>query len=305
VLLAALWLAGYEVFWRTRNFVPTLVDNEALWCNQRSRVAPDAVVIAGSSRLQNGLDPALLARDLGRPVSLLALAGSNPMPVLLDVANDPSFHGLVVLEYMPRRLFAADSWSHHRSNTFLAACRDPSLAAGIEAALGRTLQRRLVFLQPDLEAIAVLSYVARKRALPAGTHVIVRDDRFAEGHLANVVKTTAQPATATEHWDAALTDAELAARGTQLRLAIAKLRARGGEVVLYRSPVSGAVLADEEARFPAATSLPRFARLLGVRAIDFAAVPALRDVMCPDGEHPDVEQVGEITKAVAAELQRM
>jgi hypothetical protein len=308
VALAAIWLASYEVLWRTRGFEPTLNDNEALWCRARAKVAPDGVAIIGSSRLQTGLDPTIMSHELGgRAVAQLALAGANPIPVLLELANDSTFHGLVVLEYMPRRLLTADSWSTNRANGFLAECRNPSLVSGFEASMGRVLQRRFVFLLPELQPISIVSYVARKRALPGGRHQELRDDRFNPAHFAKTLQsptTAAGAIEATEFWEAPLDDAQLTARTTQLRDAIAKIRRRGGEVILYRSPVNGAVLAEEEARFPRMTWLPRLASMLGVRAIDFADLPGLRDVSCPDGEHPSADDVRRITETVSAELAR-
>jgi hypothetical protein len=297
VVLAVFWLAGYELFWRSRGFTPTLTDNEALWCNARRSVAPDGVVIVGSSRMQTGLDPEVMSRALGgRAVTQLALAGSNPIPVLLDLAHDPSFHGVVVLEYMPRRLLTPDSASVNRALGFLATCSNPSLVAGVEASMGRALQQRFVFMLPDLQAISLVSYVAQKHSLPGGSHELVRADRFNPIHFAHPVTG------AGEVWDAPLTEQELRARMAELRAAIDQIRARGGRVIVYRSPVTGPVLADEERRFPAATWLPRVAELLGAPAIDFQTVPRLREVQCPDGEHPDADDVPSITEAVAAEL---
>ncbi len=88
--LALALLAGWELVWRSRGFVPSLTNNEPLWCQERRAVGKDTVVILGSSRVETGLDPPVLSEALGgRRVVQLGLDGGNFIPGLLDLYAIP------------------------------------------------------------------------------------------------------------------------------------------------------------------------------------------------------------------------
>jgi hypothetical protein len=300
--LAASFITGYELFWRLRGFRPMLTDSDSLWCGERTRLPPDGVALLGSSRLQTGIDPAELSRVLGgRAVAQLAIAGANPVPPLLDLADDPSFRGVVLLEYMPRRLFTSAVGSTARSQAFVSACKNPSLIAPLESRLERAVERHAVFLDDELQLVALLGYVAHHHTLPAASHDVLRADRYSQMYFPEGVRVLAPR----DVWDEPLVDAALEQRLRRLHDAIAKIQARGGRVLLYRSPVSGDVLADEESRFPNNVWFARAARDLGISTIDYATLPDTRPLDLPDGEHPRSTDVLGITDAVAHAMQRL
>jgi hypothetical protein len=84
--------------------------------------------------------------------------------------------------------------------------------------------------------------------------------------------------------------------------AVRRIQARGGRVVLYRPPVSKAILDDEEAHFPVDPWFERAAATLGATGLNFTAVPELRDLECPDGAHLDEREVPRATEAFAVAL---
>jgi hypothetical protein len=295
-----MWLALFEVFWRSHAFVPTLTNSEALWCETRARAKGDAIAIVGSSRLQRGLDPEIISAELGgRKTLQLALDGGNPFPMLSDLARDPEFRGLVILEYMPKRWFVEDSPGTGRSESFIATCGKPSLVEGIEARMDHSLERRFVFLSPELQLIPLISYVTAHKALPRATRDILREDRFMESYFRS--DQTAELGT----WISILSAAELDRRFAEARASVDEIRARGGCVIAYRSPVSGEALQDEETHFPASVWFPRAARAIDAGALDFASVPELQAIRPPDGSHPDAAQAPLISHVFARQLRTM
>lgn len=300
VVLAAALLAGWELFWRSRGFVPSLTNNETLWCHARATVDKDAVVIVGSSRLETGIEPQRLSQILGgRHVVQLGLDGGNPIPALLDLGRDSAFGGTVIFEYMPRRLLTPDSMSYARTQTFVGACANPSLLVGVEATMDRALEKHLAFLNFEIEPVAILSHAARRKSLPRNSHAILRDDRYLalyfHGHGRSAEKV----------WEPLLSTSELDARMRELREAIANIRARGGKVVLYRPPVTDGVLEDEEGRYPAAKWLPTVAQMLDVPAIDFQDIPEIRALVPPDGEHLEAADAPLATDAFGRRLLKL
>lgn len=302
--LAVVLLLGWELFWRERGFVPTITDTETLWCHERHEVARDSVVIIGSSRLQAGLDPRVLSRELGdRRVVQLAINGANQTPTLIDLASDESFAGVVVLEYMPLRLFTADASSVGRAQGFVMACRNSTLVAEVDSAMSIALQRRVVYMSSELHPIAILSYLRRHYSLPRGSYERLREDRFLSLTFTNDVTNDANEQS--KLWEADATSQALDQRLQVMRAAIDRIVRRGGRVILYRPPVGGGILADEEKHFPAQTWLPRAATTLGVQYVDFASLPEIANVTVPDGGHIDARDVPHVTEVVGRQLRRL
>jgi hypothetical protein len=297
-------LVGWELFWRSRDFEPTLVDSEALWCAARRDVARDSVVIVGSSRLQAALDPRAMSSALGnRSVVQLAINGANPAPVLKNLADDSTFAGAVVLEYMPLRLLSADSASVARAQGFVRACEHSTRVSRLDASTGRILQERFVFMSPELHPISILSIMAKQRRIPFGSYMRLRTDRFLGLTFREDVTDGGRDQALSWEPDRSLDDVTL--RLSVLRQSVEKIQSRGGSVILYRPPVGGGILADEEARFPAATWLPRTAATLGVPTIDFAALPELHDVPTPDGGHIHERDAARVSVTVGREMLRL
>jgi len=279
-LLSLGLLTGWELFWRGRAYEPTLTDTEALWCRERKAVGTRAVVIVGSSRLQAGIDPQVMSRVLGGTnVVQLAINGANALPVLRDLAADESFAGTVVLEYMPLRMFTADSWSVARADGFVVACAHITLVAQIDAVMSRVLQQRFALMNPELHPLQVLSRAVRQHALPQSTNAHLRDDRYLS--LSFGAETQDEGLEQAQRWGVLDSEANVDARLGVLRKAIAQIESRGGRVIIYRPPVSRGVLADEESHYPAYAWLPRTARALGAAAIDFATMAGFKGGKAP------------------------
>ncbi|HEX2099823.1 MAG TPA: hypothetical protein VHF69_04115, partial [Candidatus Synoicihabitans sp.] len=75
VLTATLTLA-WEIHARASGYQPTLNDTPDLWAEARSSVAPDSIVLIGTSRMLFDLDLDLLEQGLGRRPKQLAIVGS-------------------------------------------------------------------------------------------------------------------------------------------------------------------------------------------------------------------------------------
>lgn len=102
-LLLVLALIGLlEMRLMLRGFAPTQLDSEARWLEERSRASSDgraSLVLIGASRIQLGIDVALLQKLSGRPTHQLAIDGSSYWPVLRGLAEDQEFKGTVVVDY--------------------------------------------------------------------------------------------------------------------------------------------------------------------------------------------------------------
>ncbi|HKF98055.1 MAG TPA: hypothetical protein VKB20_07355, partial [Steroidobacteraceae bacterium] len=113
ILLAAavlliIAIAGWE--WRMRTLgleAGDLDDGPSFWAEQRRRIDADGAAIAllGDSRILYDTDLDRFAALTGvRPVQL-AIAGSNALPFLENVANAPGFRGLAIVGIADRSYF--------------------------------------------------------------------------------------------------------------------------------------------------------------------------------------------------------
>ncbi len=100
-----LLLAGFESYFRSRGFEPSIPDSEVLWAYHRARAADDngkqKIAVIGTSRAQNGLDPKVIESELNGDVIFLPLFASSPYEALWDLLNDDRFKGTIICDMLP------------------------------------------------------------------------------------------------------------------------------------------------------------------------------------------------------------
>jgi len=100
------WEYNARIIWK----YPTghYIDNKGLWAIQRNRIDrsdENTVAIIGSSRILFDLDLDTYEKTTGtRPIQL-ALVGTNPRPLLKDLATDEDFKGLLIIGITPGSFF--------------------------------------------------------------------------------------------------------------------------------------------------------------------------------------------------------
>ena len=107
-LVLALVVAGVAAWeWKMRTIglvVGDLDDSKAQWAVERRKIAAghfDDVVLVGSSRILFDTNLDVFEEVSGRRPIQLALAGTNPRPILTAFANDPEFRSLVIVDVTP------------------------------------------------------------------------------------------------------------------------------------------------------------------------------------------------------------
>jgi hypothetical protein len=80
------------------------------------------------------------------------------------------------------------------------------------------------------------------------------------------------------------------------------IRARGGEVIVLRMPVSGFVRLVDETRYPREQFFDQVGPITGAPLIHFADFPEMAGFICPDGSHLDFRDKRAFTQALAMQL---
>src|SRR5262249_14933263 len=217
----------------------------------------------------------------------LAINGVTAVGVLADLAHDPEFRGVAVVDVDEWDIAWGDVWNQaapyvKRSHALWrapGALADRLVAGVVQAELGARATGGRSF---------ITSLVRRR--WPPPTWVATDADRTGHGDYA-VAEPGALRARAEKRY--ANFDQPFPAPDAWLALAlameplVAEIRAHGGDVVFARLPISGKLAAGFDEHYPRAQYWDRFAARTAAHAIHFRDVPALAGLVCADEMHLD------------------
>ncbi|MGA7295912.1 MAG: hypothetical protein WBW92_00195 [Rhodanobacteraceae bacterium] len=308
VLAAGVALASAELYWRSRGYVPVILDSRQLWSLQRDRVDHGkgrALVLLGASRTVYGINPKRLRQRLPRyrPV-MLAISGHYPLATLRDLADDEHFNGVVLCDIDAMGLMRAN-WD--RQQTYVDYYhRQWSPSWRIHRIVLTSWQRHAVIANPDMGWRASLRY-AFEGGKPFRTYATLNANRSGDvdfrrsnpgkikRHFAAVVneRIAEFPETTPRKW---LEQLQPVAHWVR------QIQARGGEVIFYKSPTHGlqrqsmnTVLPDEEYWDQARTVVP-------AHFLDALDVPRIARIPEPDNAHFDYRDKARYTDALVQAL---
>jgi len=319
----ALMLLGLCVWeWRMRALgleAGDLDDGASAWAEQRRRIDTENVQVAivGDSRIlfDTNLDR-FEALTGTRPIQL-ALAGTNGRPFLEDLADDPQFKGLVLVGIAEISYFR-DAIGLNAEALKRYAFESPSVR--VSYLLHRGLSRVFAFLDSSYRLSRLVHHADdgwREGAVPSIPDrlwklAVTGDDRQTtmwsrvesdprvRDHQRAVwgVGKPGPPITPVD--DAVVT-------GTQekTRAAVAKIRARGGEVVFLRPPSSPEFRSFEDVRVPRARAWDALLAAADVRGIHSDDEPAMQGLELPEYSHLSRACATVFTDAYARALARL
>lgn len=307
-VIAFLLLGGWELFWRNMGFTPVIEDDLGIWAVQRralEKIEGPKIVLLGSSRMQLDVDPRILQEKTGRPVIMLAIDGSSPLPVLADIARDEGFHGLVLCSLLPQWL-ADEGNDRGRSAKWVRKYHKQKWSFWIETHLSLMLQSHFVFRYPGLlpdelwESLTENEWprppyapMRRDRYRPADyTKIDIEELRAARVKRQREIVTAARP----------LRGDEFTKRTKDIEAMVRKLGEHGGRVVFLRLPSCGEVRELEQQAWPREKYWDIFAAGVPAGTVHFADYPSLSGYDCPDGSHLDQRDSPRFTRALAEVL---
>ena len=317
ILIALGVLAGLELFLRSEGFQASVNDDAGLWALVRRGASTgerSTVVLAGSSRLQLGINTAEFARAGGRKPLQLAVFGSSPLPILEDLAEDPLFRGMVICEVTLKFLFDGDEDKPHerRARDYIARHRRSVLspAARVEQNLVVWLTSCLVFRSPEVSFAGVLQAL-RGHAAHRVSYVRTEPDRSRRADFVGRVANSPQPAAqrAVRKSPVPAAEAQVECILQHAEELVDKIAAKGGEVVFLMLPTDGKVRADEERSFPKARYWDALKRRVGrvgnsphggpkALTICYEDHEGLRGYAMPEGSHLDYRDAISFTRAL-------
>jgi len=328
-----LFIAVMELRLAIRGFHATASDSETSWLIQRKRASAlgeQALILAGSSRMLLDIDLDVLRERSGLEPVQLAIDGTSFIPILENLAADPTVRGTVLVSYEDMMIAGheGDKAAHAYLKAWTRAVEahhvpDFALTEGLltdwlhahlrsyadGARPMTTLRIRLLARQPTPQYLYTLAgrsrladytkvpmpefYYGRvQRAL--GRDVAVRAGMTWSDLDAEIRRQiVAMPAA-----DATLFDERLRSIATLVE----QIESRGGRVAFVALPMDGLMRLIDDARYPRERFWNRFVQDVKVAAIQTRDDPSLAGFRCPDGSHLDYRDRGRFTAALAGVL---
>ena len=280
VLALVIGVAALEANARRLDLHAGDLDNsEVAWVKERARSEAADVAIVGDSRILFDTDLDRFEALTGtRPVQL-AIHGTSALTLLEDVASNENFRGLLIVGLADTMFFQPfDGYGEYvrRRGDFTS----PSGRIGIE--IDHILQRRLAFLDSNhrLSVAAHRLDPDFRPGVEGPKHDIWKLQEVGE-HRQTWLWDRVEydiPYRARTRWawkgfkEKYPYTPQLIAKGhARAKVAVAKIRARGGDVVFVRPPSAKELRVNEEAQVPKAkgwVALLRNTHSIGVHADD-------------------------------------
>jgi hypothetical protein len=299
VALTLVFTGLWEWQMRVRDLAPgDLGDGPSAWAEQRRRVDTEHVQVAivGDSRILFDTDFNRFAALTGiRPLQL-ALPGTNARPFLEDLAGDPHFNGLLIVGISDVSYFREGAGLMKDA---LTRFHHESPSQRVSFLLHRELTRFVAFLDDDYRLSTLVARLdPGLRAVEDGPYDDVwkisttTDDRYT-WLWPRIERDARLRAHARAVWlhpptsfvGKPVTAAIIAMTLNKTRIAVAKIRAHGGDVIFVRPPSAPELRKHEDGRLPRGRGWDALLAAAKVKGIHADDVPAMKGLVIPEYSH--------------------
>jgi hypothetical protein len=269
-VLTVIFIIFWEFYWRNKGYVISYNEDKVTWAKNRKRVylpSDQATVFIGDSRVKFDIDLPTWKALTGEDAIQLALVGTSPRPVLINLANDEQFRGKVIMGAAEPALYSLDSVQREISaRDGIEYFKTETPAQNLNSSLNYLLESKLVFLE---EGKFGLNALLNTLPIPNRTGVTARlgpprgfadasPERqssisrmfFKDTSIKNAVIRYWASGAASRSKIPPIKGDTLEAYFKQLKNSIDGIRARGGKVCIIRPPSGGAVLGREKKIYP-------------------------------------------------------
>ncbi len=291
----------WELFLRSKGFEITYNDDPSLWTNKRDMVyepADKATVFIGSSRIKFDLDIPTWEGITGNHAIQLACVGSNPVPILENLAADNNFKGRLVVDVTEGLFFDKSADQRPRDNMKYYTERTPSQRASFY--VNQLLESQFVMLDKEWLSLGAMMDklpvnnrpgVYKFGGFPAGFGRVnfnrqeYMTDKFSSDTvMQNIVKNI---------WVACIkaskepppTGAMVDTMIMSVKIAVDKIQARGGQVFFIRTPSSGGAKIGETMFFPREKYWDKLLAVTKCPGLHYEDYPAIDHFICPENSH--------------------
>ncbi|MGV7220525.1 MAG: hypothetical protein ACQ9MH_03235 [Nitrospinales bacterium] len=301
----------WEMYCRHMNYIPTLNDTTDLWSSRRTIVdeEPSRTVLIGASRMLFNFNLEVYEKEFGERPIQLATVGSSPRPYLEDLADHPEFSGTVIVGVTPWLYFAPGGPPVQNAVKNLDRFKSWSPTQKVGHQIGMFLQNRFAFIQQsDLtlnKLLLRLKIPNRPKAkvgpeLPPHFHDVNEERQggmtdFAERdeEIQKRIQQIWIPLFTPPPSPPGTTKEQIMKKAGEMRdmvlektkVAVDKIRARGGKVIFIRYPSTGGLRELENKITPRAAYWDKLLETTNSPGIHFEDHPQLQGFDCPEWSH--------------------
>ncbi|HEX6661576.1 MAG TPA: hypothetical protein VF067_06890 [Sphingomicrobium sp.] len=294
-MLLVLLLAAWE--WQTRRLdlrAGDLGDSPQAWAEQRSLADNSPVTIVGDSRILFDTDLDRFQALTGvRPIQA-SIVGTTARAILMNFANDPGFHGLLILGlaetsyYRPSGVGLGKPYMDNFSKN-----GKPSQVSGL--LLDRYLQRHVAFLDPEYRLSRMVNEL--DRGIRSGvdspyddvwkiSETFDRRQYFMWDRINHDLQLRMHARWAWGEFKGKPIPPRVIARvNARSAEAVRRIRARGGDVIFIRPPSSPELRVHEEARVPKAKAWEGLLAAADAQGIHADDLPQAQKLVLPEWSH--------------------
>jgi len=303
-------IGGLELGWRSAGHRPSVVDDPALWSQQRARIyaGEKTVALIGNSRIQLGFASDVFEVEFPHHrLARLEVPLHHPVSALRDLAEDPEFRGVVIasvaIPWLRPGVYpdVDEQIDYYRNHYGWNVAANRWIAS--------LVQSHVVAVNPNVHLRDVVVRRLESGEWPEPNYIVTRTDRSRAGDYQIVadlkeLKRLVSGVTWVRERQDHLSPEDLLAHLAPLDAMVERIRMRGGEVVFVRMPTSGRIRRIDENQYPKREYWDRFANRTPAPTLHYQDVPALAGFECPDGLHLDERDAPGFTAALLDELVR-
>lgn len=317
LLLSALGLTAWELYWRSKGYYPTLNEDKALWAMHRAdaqKASNEDFIILGSSRAFFDIQVPTFENVTGKKPIQLACPGASPLPTFHDIVENTNFNGTVILGVAPGLFFSttfpkASPW--RRAESRATYFKDRTYAQRLNFNLSIPLQENLAFLSADEEEwdddIDLKSLLRR---VDMGNRTNDPDQPpfyyFGDTNLDRNMRMTNKTSTDTafantiikvwHFFGKAAPPPDKESTIAYFLKDLKKFKARNGNLILVRCPSSGGVRMGENFALPRAEFWDELVKKADVKSYHFEDFEPLKHLICPEESHLSANDAEYFTK---------
>jgi len=304
LVIVTIALVSWEIRLRKIGVTTTYDHGNALWSDKRAMVyepKEKVTVFIGSSRIKYDLDiPTWESQTGGNQAIQLAHDGSNPIPILLNLAGDEKFEGRLVIDITEGLFFSMSPFNTMEPNKNMKYFKDRTYAQKASFEIDKILQSQFAFLEKEHFSLNTYLDELELKNRPKvfvmpifpwqfgrvsfGNQEYMNQEFLEDTNLqvrvCNIWASFAKMATAP-----AVSGKPLDSIMNVVKTATNKIKARGGEVFFTRTPSSGPYLMGEEHDYPRDKYFNRVLVETQTQGFHFKDYPSTQNMICPEWSH--------------------
>jgi hypothetical protein len=300
LLLVLAFTISWELYLRHKGVEADYDDGPELWAHTRGQVyepADEAVVFIGSSRIKYDLDIGTWEQRTKTHAIQLSMVASSPRHMLTDLADDPNFKGKLVVDVTEVLFFS--NRGNASPDAGIAYYKRLTPAQKVSFGISEPIESRLAFLNERncaLNALIGEMHIPDRPMVypfldfPLGFSVTLfnRQSKMSADFVADTNKQNEVKAI----WGLLRNDPTPPMSGEALDRVmrsvtrdVARIKARGGDVIFTRTPSSGFFLMAEHHMYPRESYWDRLLKETGCKGIYYADYPGMASLTCPEFSH--------------------